>query len=90
MFASRYGWTVGAIFELDIVILADLLSQINDKNNDEKIFRQWLAILPVMWSGMAKFIEFDEFKDRLTGADIDTRPTAEILADVEEVRRFVG
>ena len=90
MFASRYGWTVGAIFELDIVILADLVRQINDKNNDEKIFRQWLAILPVMWSGMAKFVEFDDFKAKLSGTDIDTRPTAEILAEVEEVRRFVG
>ena len=90
MFASRYGWTVGAIFDLDIVILADLVRQINDKNDDEKIFRQWLAILPVMWSGMAKFVEFDDFKAKLSGTDIDTRPTAEILAEVEEVRRFVG
>ena len=90
MFASRYGWTVGAIFELDIVLLADLVRQINDKNDEEKIFRQWLAILPVMWAGFAKFIEFDDFKARLSGTDIDTRPTEDILADAEEVKKYIG
>lgn len=90
MFASRYHWTFAEISALDIVWLADLVRQINDKNNDEKIFRQWLAILPVMWSGMANFVEFDDFKAKLSGTDIDTRPTAEIMAEVEEVRRFVG
>lgn len=70
-----------------MVSLSDLLRIITDKNGEEKAFRQWLAVLPVMWSGAAKFIEFDEFRDRLTGADIDTRPASEILAEVEEIRQ---
>lgn len=70
-----------------MVSLSDLLRIITDKNGEEKAFRQWIAILPVMWSGAAKFIEFDEFRDRLTGAGIDTRPASEILAEVEEIRR---
>lgn len=72
---------------MDVVSLSDLLRIITDKNGEEKAFRQWIAILPVMWSGAAKFIEFDEFRDRLTGADIDTRPASEILAEVEEIRQ---
>lgn len=70
-----------------MVELADLLRIITAKNNEEKAFRQWLAVLPVMWSGMSKFIEFEDFRARLTGEDIDTRPASEILAEVEEIRQ---
>lgn len=70
-----------------MVSLSDLLRIITDKNGEEKAFRQWLAVLPVMWSGMSKFIEFEDFRARLTGEDIDTRPASEILAEVEEIRR---
>lgn len=70
-----------------MVELSNLLRIITAKNNEEKAFRQWLAVLPVMWSGAAKFIEFEDFRARLTGEDIDTRPASEILAEVEEIRR---
>lgn len=70
-----------------MVELADLLRIITAKNNEEKALRQWLAVLPVMWSGAAKFIEFEDFRAKLTGEDIDTRPASEILAEVEEIRR---
>ena len=70
-----------------MVSLSDLLRIITDKNGEEKAFRQWLAVLPVMRSGMSKFIEFEDFRARLTGEDIDTRPASEILAEVEEIRR---
>lgn len=70
-----------------MVELTNLLRIITAKNNEEKAFRQWLAVLPVMWSGAAKFIEFEDFRAKLTGEDIDTRPASEILAEVEEIRR---
>lgn len=70
-----------------MVELSNFLRIITAKNNEEKAFRQWLAVLPVMWSGAAKFIEFEDFRARLTGEDIDTRPESEILAEVEEIRR---
>lgn len=36
------------------------------------------------------FIEFEDFKNRLCGSDIDIRPIDEIMEDVDEVRRYVG
>ena len=37
-----------------------------------------------------QFIEYEEFKNRVMGSDIDTRPIEEIMADVEEVRKYIG
>lgn len=46
--------------------------------------------MPQMVLKRINFIEFEDFKNRVTGSDIDTRPIEEIMADVEEVRRYVG
>ena len=40
-----------------------------------------------MKSGEWVFTGFADYKDRVTGANIDRRPTAEILADLDEVER---
>lgn len=61
-----------------------------EKESEEKILRQWLAILPVMYAGMVKFVQYEDFRAKLTGSDIDTRPVEEILAEVAEVRKEVS
>lgn len=33
------------------------------------------------------FISFDEYRDKLTGADIDNRPASEILAELDAVEK---
>lgn len=33
------------------------------------------------------YVSFADYKDRVTGANIDRRTTAEILADIEEAER---
>lgn len=60
-----------------------------EKESEEKILRQWLAILPVMYAGMVKFVQYEDFRAKLTGSDIDTRPVEEILAEVAEVRKEI-
>ena len=57
-----------------------------EQTREEKIFQQWVAQLPVM-AVSGKQISFAEYKARVTGANIDRRTTAEILADLEEVER---
>ena len=52
---------------------------------DERIFQQWVVQLPHM--GSDNYISLADYKDKLTGANIDRRSVAEILADLDEVER---
>lgn len=54
-----------------------------EKTRDERIFRQWVAQLP--WMDQDTFVSFQDYKDRVTGANIDRRSVAEIEADLAEV-----
>lgn len=57
-----------------------------EQERDERIFQQWTAQLPVMaFSG--RYVSFADYKDKVTGANIDRRSTAEILRDLEDVER---
>lgn len=57
-----------------------------EKDREDRIFQQWVAQLPAMaFSG--KQISFADYKARVTGANIDRRTTAEILADLDDVER---
>ncbi len=68
---------------LDIDSGLELIAKARNKERDERIFKQWTAQFPLMaLSGKAE--SFDEYRDRVTGANIDLRPTGEILAEVDE------
>lgn len=56
-----------------------------EKTRDERLFRQWVVQLP--WMGKDNFVSFADYKDRVTGANIDRRSVAEIEADLAEVER---
>jgi len=74
------------ILQLDANTGAPLILEALEKEREERIFQQWTAQLPIMaYSG--KYVSFADYKDRVTGANIDRRPTAEILAELEEVER---
>jgi hypothetical protein len=75
---------------LDTDTAYNLLAEIRQKNREKRAWEQWLELLPHMILQRMNFIEFDDFKNRLCGNDIDTRPIEEIMADVEEVRRYIG
>lgn len=42
---------------------------------------QWCGMLP----SLVKYMSFDEFYDQMTGANIDLRPTEEIIKELEEL-----
>lgn len=55
-----------------------------EKGQEERIFQQWVAQLPVMaYTGQS--VSFADYKDRVTGANIDRRPTAELVKELDEV-----
>ena len=51
-----------------------------EKDRDDRIFQQWVAQLP--WMDQDNFVSFADYKDRVTGANIDRRSVAEIEADI--------
>ena len=64
----------------------DLIEKALERERDERIFRQWTAQLPIM-AYTGKSVSFAEYRDRLTGANIDRRSVAEIQADIDEAMR---
>lgn len=54
-----------------------------EKDRDERIFQQWVVHLP--WMDQEHFVSFKDYKDRITGANIDRRSVAEIEAELAEV-----
>lgn len=57
-----------------------------EQERDERIYQQWVAQLSVM-AYTGKSVSFADYKDRVTGANIDRRSTAELLADVNAAER---
>lgn len=56
-----------------------------DKEKEERIFLQWALQLPLMTKDT--YTSFEDYKDKLTGANIDTRTTQEMLDDITEIER---
>lgn len=72
--------------ELDAETGLALIRKARKQALDDRIWLQWAIQLPVM--GLSgSFIGLKEYKDRVTGANIDTRPTAVIMAEVDDLER---
>jgi hypothetical protein len=56
-----------------------------EKDRDDRIFQQWVAQLP--WMDKETFVSFADYRDRVTGANIDRRSVAEIEADMARVEQ---
>lgn len=64
----------------------ELIIKAMREERDERLFRQWTAQLPIM-AITGEIIDFEAYRDRVTGANIDRRPTEEILAELDEVEK---
>ena len=85
MLLHRYH-NIEYVLQLDADAGAPLILKALEQEREERIFQQWTAQLPMMaYSGT--YVSFADYKDRVTGANIDRRPTAEILAELDEVER---
>lgn len=56
-----------------------------EKDREERMFQQWVVQLP--WMSEKDFISFADYKNKLTGANIDRRSVAEIEAELADVER---
>lgn len=85
MLLHRYH-NIEYVLQMDADIGAPLILKAMDQEREERIFQQWVAQLPIMaYTGVN--VSFADYKDRVTGANIDRRSTAELLAELDDVER---
>ena len=63
-----------------------LIQKALEQERDERLFQQWTAQLPIM-AYTGKNMSFAEYRDRVTGANIDRRSVAEIQKEIDEAMR---
>lgn len=79
------------MLDLPADVGVNLLVEARERDRDDWLRREWVSILPWMQTGQLKLIQLDEYLDRRTGRNIDTRSNAEIIAELEKLhgRRLV-
>lgn len=74
------------VLQTDLDLGLALIDKAVEKDRDERLFQQWTAQLPIM--ALTGEVEgFADYKNRVTGANIDRRPTAAINRDLDDVER---
>lgn len=72
------------VLQTDLDLGIALIDKAIEKDRDERLFQQWTAQLPIM--ALTGEVEgFADYKNRVTGANIDRRTTAEILRELDDV-----
>lgn len=69
---------------MDVGDFIELVLSAKDLEERERLHRQWTSILPLMSIQYLEYMSFDAYVEKCTGANIDTRPTDEIIADIME------
>ena len=74
------------VLHTDLDLGRALIDKAVEKDLDERLFQQWTAQLPIM--ALTGEVEgFADYKNRVTGANIDRRRTADILRELDDVER---
>lgn len=73
------------IMQLDGDTGLGLIIKALEQERDNRLFQQWVVHLPYM--GSDNYVGFADYKDKLTGANIDRRSVAAILAEADEAER---
>ena len=84
MLLHRYH-NIEYILQLDADTGGALILKALEQERDDRIFQQWVVQLPLM--GKENFVSFADYRDNLTGANIDRRSVAEIMTELDEVER---
>lgn len=56
------------------------------KQAEEAMYQQWVVQLPVM-AISGEYVSFEAYKEKLTGSNIDRRPSIEILRELDELEK---
>lgn len=67
--------------------MGELFLRIREAERKDQAFQLYLKQFHFMITKQLHYETFTEYYNRMTGGDIDTRPEAEILAEVEAIRK---
>ena len=81
----RYG-NLEYIMQTDIETALRIIEKAREKEKENRYFLQWVVQLPNMTD--ENYISFDGYVDRVTGRNIDKRPVAECMAEIEEIKKM--
>lgn len=81
----RYG-NIEYIMRLDIGSALRMIDKAREKEKENRIFLQWAVQLPHMTK--ETFISFENYLDKVTGRNIDRRPVAECMQEIEEIKKL--
>lgn len=73
------------ILQTDLQTGLELIVKAREKEREDRLFTQWVVQLP--WMDEKSFVGFADYKNKVTGANIDRRSVAEIEAELEDVER---
>ena len=82
----RYS-NIDYILNMDFVDFCEFVEYAQDKEKEEGYKAEWNALYPFMIIKVMKYVSFKEYVDICTGANIDTRPAGEIIAEIEELHK---
>ena len=74
--------------QTDLSVGLPLIAKAREKQQEDRLFQQWVVQLPLM-AFTGEFTSFQDYKTRATGANLDLRPTEEILAELNEIERVL-
>ena len=72
---------------MDVGKFISFVLNAKEQEHKEQVQRQWTAMLPLMSIQYLKYMPFEEYYEKCTGANIDLRSNEEIIADIEETHR---
>lgn len=78
--------TLSFVDDMDIEEFVEFVKLAREKDMEDRLYQHWCAMLPQM----AEYKAFGEFKDMMTGANLDLRPTSEIIKEIEELHKQKG
>ena len=81
----RYG-NLEYIMRLDIGAALRIINKAREKEKENRHFLQWVVQLPHMTE--ENYLSFDDYVDRVTGRNIDKRPVAECMKELEEIKKM--
>lgn len=56
-----------------------------EKERDEWLHRQWCQLLPFMHMKYLSYLSFADYRDQITGRNIDRRDTDVIVNEIKEL-----
>lgn len=67
---------------MDVGEFIEFVLKAQEMEERDRLHEQWTAMLPLMSIQYLEYMSFEDYVDRCTGANIDMRPTNEIIADI--------